>query len=148
MNITADVINDLLPAYLSGEASPDTCAVVEDYFRQNPDFERQARHAMRALRGLGQADVAALDQQVEKTTLQRAKSLLRRQKILLALASTFTLNVLTLGFSFEIGGGHIRMHWLTLPGQREVVVVILLLAIVSWIFYFRVSRRVRTRVLG
>jgi preprotein translocase subunit YajC len=40
------------------------------------------------------------------------------------------------------------MHWLTLPGQREVVVVILLLAIVSWIFYFRVSRRVRTRVLG
>jgi len=148
MNITADVINDLLPSYFSGDASPDTRTLVEDYFRRNPGFERQARHAMQSLQGLGQAATESPDERDEKTALQRAKGLLRRQKILLALASTFTLNVLTLGFSFEIGGGHVRVHWLTLPGQREAIAIIFLLAVVSWVFYFRVSRRVRTRVLG
>ena len=30
MNVTKDVVIDLLPAYLSGEASADTCALIEE----------------------------------------------------------------------------------------------------------------------
>jgi hypothetical protein len=39
MNITREVVTDLLPVYFSGEASGDTKVLVEDYFRQDPDFD-------------------------------------------------------------------------------------------------------------
>ena len=45
MNITREVVMDLLPIYFSGEASSDTKSLVEEYFRDNPDFERMARSA-------------------------------------------------------------------------------------------------------
>ena len=38
MNVTAEIITDLLPVYLSGEASEDTRALVEAYFRDHPEF--------------------------------------------------------------------------------------------------------------
>ena len=43
MNITREVVTDLLPIYFAGEASGDTKVLVEDYFRQDPDFERIGR---------------------------------------------------------------------------------------------------------
>ena len=42
MNLEREVIVDLLPAYFSGEASAATRALVEDYFRQHPEFEKPA----------------------------------------------------------------------------------------------------------
>src|SRR5215470_10498470 len=42
MNVTQEVVTDLLPIYFSGEASGATKIFVEDYFRQDPDFERLA----------------------------------------------------------------------------------------------------------
>jgi hypothetical protein len=43
MKVTRKVVKDLLPKYFSGEASEDTRRMVEEYFRQDPDFERAAR---------------------------------------------------------------------------------------------------------
>lgn len=37
-NITRDVISDLWPLYASGEASPDTRALVEAFLREDPEF--------------------------------------------------------------------------------------------------------------
>lgn len=45
MKVTREVVKDLLPKYFSGEASEDTRRMVEEYFRQDPDFERAARAA-------------------------------------------------------------------------------------------------------
>lgn len=148
MNITKDIVKDLLPIYLSGEASTDTHNLVEEYFRQDPAFEREARSAAQTLQGLAQPGTAPPDSAGEKIALKSAKKVLRRQKILLALASTFSLNVISGSFSFEFGNGRLRIHWLTLPGQREVVVGIFLISVVLWALYFRTSRRVRTQILG
>lgn len=148
MNITRDIIKDLLPTYFSGEASVDTCSLVEEYFRKNPSFEQEARSAAQSLQSLGQIGTAPPDSTTEKTALQSARNVLRRQKILLALASTFTLNAISLSFSFEIGNDRLRIHWLTLPGQPELIIIILLIAAVLWSLYFRTSRRVRAQVLG
>ena len=52
MNVTREVVTDLLPIYFSGEASGDTKVLVEDYFRQDPDFERIARSAATPLETL------------------------------------------------------------------------------------------------
>jgi len=43
MNVTRDVVLDLLPSYLAGEASADTRALVDEYLRRDPDLERRVR---------------------------------------------------------------------------------------------------------
>jgi hypothetical protein len=40
MNITREVITDLWPVYAAGEASADTCALVEEFLQQDPEFAR------------------------------------------------------------------------------------------------------------
>ena len=42
MRITRNVIQDLLPLHLSGEASPDTAALVEEYLETDPEMRRIA----------------------------------------------------------------------------------------------------------
>ena len=43
MNVTREIILDLLPAYLSGEASRATCSLVEDNMRQDPELAQRIR---------------------------------------------------------------------------------------------------------
>ena len=40
--ITRDVIQDLLPLYLAGEASEDTAALVSEYLKTDPELEEIA----------------------------------------------------------------------------------------------------------
>ena len=40
MKVTRDVIYDLLPGYFSGEASPDTRALVDEFLQQDPEFSK------------------------------------------------------------------------------------------------------------
>ena len=42
-NITGDVTTDLWPLYTSGEASPDTRKLVEDFLSKDPEFARTLR---------------------------------------------------------------------------------------------------------
>jgi predicted anti-sigma-YlaC factor YlaD len=148
MNITEDVVRDLLPAYFSGEASRDTHALVDAYFGAHPGFEAAARRDAAALQAFEAAVAPRPEPGGEKAALGRAKAVLAWQRVLLAIASTLTLNAVSVGFSFEVGGGRVRVHWLSLPGQAQVVAAVLLLAVVAWVFYFRLSRRVRTEILG
>ena len=148
MSVSRDVINDLMAAYFSGEASADTRSLVEEYFREDPAFALEARRAAKALEAIGLTEAVQPHLQLERRALKRAKRLLRMQSILIAIACTFTFNALSLGFSFEIGNGHTRVHWLAIPEQRELVLVLLLLAAATWVLYFLVRRRVTMRVLG
>ena len=43
MKITRNVIEDLLPAYLAGEASADTRALVESYLEEDVELARRVR---------------------------------------------------------------------------------------------------------
>ena len=47
MKITKDIIQDMLPLYSSGECSPDTKHLVEEYLNANPEFARHAKDSMR-----------------------------------------------------------------------------------------------------
>lgn len=40
MKVTRDVIYDLLPGYFSGDISPDTRALVDEFLAQDPEFRR------------------------------------------------------------------------------------------------------------
>ena len=43
MNVTREVILDLMPVCLSGEATPATRALVEEYMEQDPELAQRLR---------------------------------------------------------------------------------------------------------
>jgi len=79
MNVTREVVTDLLPVYFSGEASGDTKVLVEDYFRQDPDFERIARSAATPLETLRAARPIAASPERKKRDLESVFLGLRRR---------------------------------------------------------------------
>ena len=46
MNVTREVILDLLPVYLAGEASPATRALVEEYMEQDQELAQRVAPSM------------------------------------------------------------------------------------------------------
>jgi hypothetical protein len=103
MNITQEVVTDLLPIYFSGEASSDTKLLVEEYFRENPDFERMARSAGTPLETLRVAPPVAAGSEKEKRDLESARCGLDRRKWLFGLSLFLTLSPL----SFYFTHGHL-----------------------------------------
>jgi hypothetical protein len=103
MNVTREVVTDLLPVYFSGEASGDTKVLVEDYFRQDPDFERMARTAATPLETLRAAAPIAASSQKEKRDLESVLWGLRRRQWLFGVSLFLTLAPL----SFDFTHGHI-----------------------------------------
>src|SRR5262245_65432713 len=43
MNVTREVILDLVPLHLAGEASPASSALIEEYLRTDPDLAARVR---------------------------------------------------------------------------------------------------------
>jgi hypothetical protein len=141
MNVTREVVTDLLPIYFAGEASGDTKVLVEDYFRQDPDFERIARSAATPLETLRAAAPIAASAERKKRDLESIFLGLRRRQWLFGASLFLTLSPL----SFEFTHGHIvslmlrdapwhaAFHWS--------------LAAVLWFLYFaRLPRRTASLV--
>jgi hypothetical protein len=103
MKITREVVTDLLPIYYSGEASSDTKSLVEEYFRDNPDFERVARSAGTPLETLRTAPPVAAGSEKEKRDLESVRCGLDRRKWLFGVSLFCTLTPL----SFYFTHGHL-----------------------------------------
>jgi hypothetical protein len=99
LNITREVVTDLLPIYFSGEGSSDTKSLVEEYFRDNPDFERMARSAGTPLETLRTAPPVAAGSEREKRDLESVRCGLDRRKWLFGVSLFLTLNPLTFYFT-------------------------------------------------
>src|ERR1035438_10163722 len=99
MNITREVINDLLPVYAAGEASADTIALVEEYLKQ--DSELNATVAKWKTYPL--PAVAPEFRSREQTTLLRTQRLLSWRSTLLGVSLLLTF----LPFSARFDNGHL-----------------------------------------
>jgi len=89
MNIPKQVIRDLLPAYVAGEASADTRAIVERALASDGDLRAEAN-------GLGTVPTAGVSPPADLglETLKRTQRLLRRRALLAGFSvffSTFPL---------------------------------------------------------
>jgi anti-sigma factor RsiW len=135
MTVTRDVIHDLLPAYLAGEASTDTVALVEAFLRQDPDLVR----TLETLRANPLPDLpTALRPAHEKETLNMTRKLLRWRGILMGLAIFMTM--LPLSFRFDNG----RLTWKFLQDMPpEATVLVGLGAIACWGGFLYVRRRLQ-----
>lgn len=95
MNPTRDIITDLLPLYFSGEASADTRALVEEFFAQDPDFERMARRLATGLNTL-KAAAPGGPEDLEKRALMRTRAELRGKNISLGMVLAGLLAIVLL----------------------------------------------------
>jgi predicted anti-sigma-YlaC factor YlaD len=140
MNVTREVILDLLPVYLAGEASPATRALVEEYMEQDKELAQRIR--VQWADNLAKIRPAALPPDLELRSLRRTRALLGWQRWLLALSITFTAIALTSQISFQ--EGRIKeFHFL----MRDFPIQFgsfALLAIACWIGYYSIRRRLRT----
>jgi len=140
MNVTREVILDLLPVYLAGEASPATRALVEEYLKQDAELAQRIRLQMTD--SLAAAASSALPPDLELRSLRRTRSLLGWQKWLFGLGITFT----ALSFSSEMsfGDGGIKEFHFLLRDYPALFGTLAVLAVVCWIGYYIIRRRLRT----
>ena len=136
MNVTRDVVTDLLALSLAGEASADSKALIEGYLAQDPEFARIV--AARMERPAPAAPPTPLDPEVEMRTLARAKKLVSWRSVMIASGVFFGLFPVT--FSAESRGP----HWLLLESPAGAAISAAL-ALASWAGYFLIRRALRAR---
>ena len=135
MKVTQDVIHDLLPAYLAGEASSDTVALVEEFLRQDSELAG----TVETLRGKALPELPVpLRPTKEKETLTMTKRLLWWRGILMGFAIFLTL--LPMSFRFDDG----RITWEFLQRTPPQITTLVCLAALScWGAFLWVRRRLR-----
>jgi hypothetical protein len=132
MNVTRNVVEDLIAVYLAGDASGDTRALVEDWLRTDPDLARRVEEAQRG----SLPPVALPEPSLEKRALVRTRRKLRFRGILLGVAIYVSTLPLSVAFNRSGFKGLLIQDW----GERIVLIV---LAVVLWVIYFGWSRRTR-----
>lgn len=128
MKITENVISDLLPAYMSGEATEDTILLVEEYFKNNPDFEKIYKQELNTDIKVNRLDLN------EVKLLERTKRMIKFRSLVFGFAIFFS----ALPFSFY--GNETEVHWLweNLP---SVAYISGSLGICLWITYINLQKR-------
>jgi anti-sigma factor RsiW len=130
MNITRNVVEDLLTLYLAGEANADTRALVEEWLKTDPEMARRVERA----RSTPLPPVAVPPPTVEKRALDRTRRRWRLRSIVLGVAIYVTTLPLTVTFNSSGFRGLLIEDW----SERIVLVVI---AAALWWVYFGMGRR-------
>jgi len=141
MEITRDIILDLLPIYLAGEASPATRTLVEEFIQRDADLAQRVRQ-------LSEQNLAALHAtprpppELELKSLRRARTLIGWQRWLFGLGIGFIIPVLS--FEIDIDDGRLRAFHFLLHNHPLLFGAALLLGVTCWIGYYRIRRQMRT----
>jgi len=94
MNISRDVVKDLVVVYLAGEASADTRALVESHLKTDPELAREVA----AARDSGLGLPATHPPTREKQALDATRQQIKHRTSTLAVAMIFTVLPLTFAF--------------------------------------------------
>ncbi|NOG44706.1 MAG: hypothetical protein HND50_05710 [Calditrichaeota bacterium] len=93
MEITKEVIRDLLPLYFENEVSADSRKIIESYFSKHPEFAEEAKKQNLYLESI---EIKNINKEEEMVTLQKTKKLVRVRSLIMGFAIFFTM----LPFSF------------------------------------------------
>ena len=130
MKVTADVINDLLPLYSSGECSDDTKKLVDEFLKSNPGAVPQAGSAQAQLPAMAPGALSATD---EIRTLAATRRRLRIRSSVMALAIFFSIAP----FSFAYTHG----TFYTLMAESPLAAIVYgALGLICWGAYFLMKR--------
>jgi hypothetical protein len=136
MNVPRDVILDLAPIYLTGEASAATRELVDDYLRTDPDLARwmteQRVQTFDRLEATPPADL-------ELRALRRVRTRLGLQRWMFGLGWFFLALALSVEFRTE-RGRIVEFHFLA-RDYPAAAVVCLVLMILCWGTYAALRRK-------
>ena len=98
MNVTRDVIYDLLPGYFSGDLSPDTRVLVDEFLAQDPEFRRMMER-FRTMFGEARGGIPpAVGRPAEKVTFERARAVIHKRSELRGYTVAFGIAALLVAF--------------------------------------------------
>jgi hypothetical protein len=135
MNVTDDVLNDLLTLYLAGEASADTRALIEDRARREPAFAAKLEAARKVDLA---AALPAPPQDMELRALKQTRQAIFLRTLFWAAGLFFTLLPLT----FQGGEGR-GVEFVFLGKHPGVVWAFWGVAAASWVAYYVMNREVK-----
>jgi hypothetical protein len=133
-NITREIIADLYPLYVSGDASPDTRRLVEVFVKEDPEFLKTLGED--GLEALGKCTPPALSPDHELRTLAKVKRRLlgpTRVMQLAILFSCFAFGRIVADTSFDVS-------------PRNFIVTAAI-AVCFWVWFFVKLFRGRREVL-
>jgi hypothetical protein len=139
MNVTREVILDLIPIYLAGEASPATRALIDEYLQQDSELAQRMRTF--SAEGLATTAQAPLASDLELRSLRRARALIGWQKWLFGLGITFT--ALSLSSELSYAGGRLHEFHLLIRDFPAQFGSFAALALICWVGYYIIRRRLR-----
>jgi anti-sigma factor RsiW len=138
--VTREVILDLLPVYLAGEASPATRALVEEYTQDDPELARQIRQQW--AEGFDRVAPTDLPPDLELRSLRRTRKLLAWQRRLFAFAIGFFVLLLSNQSSWQ--GWHLKEFHFLIQDYPVPFGICLALGVACWIGYLSIRHRLRT----
>jgi anti-sigma factor RsiW len=133
MRISRDVVKDLIPVYLAGDASADTRALVEFYLKTDPELAGDVA----AARGTSLGLPATRPPTAEKQTLDATRQLLKSRTSTLVIATLFT--VLPLTFAFR----GTTITFLVIRDAPVIGIAWWMTAAIMWIWHVSIRRRLR-----
>jgi hypothetical protein len=140
VEVTREVILDLIPLVLGGEASPASRALVEEYLKQHPDLADRVR--VLQAEGFAPTGSSELTPDLELKSLRRTKRLLGLQRWLFGLG--IALTAISLGMRIEFREGRIAEFRFLLSEYPLELGIPLVLGLGFLIAYFVIRRRQRT----
>ena len=139
MNISENIIIDLLPTYFANEASSETCALIDAYFADHPAFAKAMRAAHKPegdgmhLPNLGNPHPSS-----GVLAMGRVNSLLRWRSTLMALAIFFSLAP----FSFVIQND--QLQWAMLRDAPGIALLYAIAAVMAWVAFAALKRKMNS----
>jgi hypothetical protein len=133
VNISRDVVKDLIPVCLAGDASADTQALVESYLKTDPELARDVK----AARGTSLGLPATRTPTAEKQALEATRQLLKSRTSTLVVAMIFT--VLPLTFAFH----GTTITFFLIRDAPIIGITWWVTAAIMWIWHVRIRRRLR-----
>ena len=140
MNVTREVVMDLLPVYLSGDASADTRDLVETFLKQDQELAQSIRG--RWVENMAKAVPSSLPPELELRAFRRTRGLLALQRWLMGFGMFLT--ALPFSSQFTMSNGQITDSHFLLHDYPAAFVVCGLLGLGCWIAYFAIRRSLRT----
>lgn len=132
-NVTKEIVRDLLPVYIAGDASPDTQSVVEEFLAQDPELralvESARNHRLPEPLHVGEL------QSLEIKSLDRTRGLLNRKMWLFSFSLVCSL--VPMSFIFDSHG----IVFLMARDNPLIAGGSLLAALTGWIAYLDTCRR-------
>ena len=135
MKVTREVINDLLPLYLAGEASEDSRILVEDFLRDDPEFSARILSAQRAMEAINSAPESTPD--LELKTLKRTRRAVSSRSILIGAA--IFMSLMPLSVSHDERG----THWMMIESPWSAIASAAIAAVL-WGIFWKIRRSTRS----